>query len=212
MTSNRGAIYTFPSQSLILSDHHQFFKMLPLWSDIWAPPSFSICCRPLAGKWIQEEKNLGSFAREASKPGPALILWLGNIISSFPTLLLGVWSQIRVFGIWSLILDSNKIIWDYCSTDAKKCWMGSLNVFYSLRVLLEHPLVVMYVCGKLRKVVFEKLPYIPIEFQNIEMWRDESPRYQDHITGPEPPWERPDFRFLLNWFNKKCDKFEIESS
>ena len=76
--------------------------------------------------------------------------------------------------------------------------MGRLNVYHSLRVLLEHPLVVMYVCGKLRKVVFEKLPYIPIEFQNIEMWRDESPRYQDHITGPEPPWERPDFRFLLN--------------
>ena len=50
---------------------------------------------------------------------------------------------------------------------------------------------------KLRKVVFEKLPYNPFEFQNIEMWRDGSPRYQDHITGPEPPWERPDFRFFL---------------
>ena len=36
---------------------------------------------------------------------------------------------------------------------------------------------------KLRKVVFEKLPYI--EFQNIEMWRDGSPRYQD-----------PDFKFV----------------
>ena len=32
------------------------------------------------------------------------------------------------------------------------------------------------------------------------MWRDGSPRYPDHITGPEPPWEKPDFRYFPNIF------------
>ena len=32
---------------------------------------------------------------------------------------------------------------------------------------------------------------------SYEMWSDGSPRYPDHITGPEPPWERPDFRYLF---------------
>ena len=43
---------------------------------------------------------------------------------------------------------------------------------------------------------FDLIIWFLIHF-SYEMWRDGSPRYPDHITGPEPPWERPDFRYLF---------------